>query len=655
MSTTFTWIGPTNGNWAVAANWTKIGGSSASTWPGEIATNDNANFSLTSVRTVNLDVTGKTINNFNLSGSQSLTLQPSTSGNTLTINGTLANSNTSASGNTLSINATIGKITNATGNILRKLILSGTVTLTGTSTTIINTNGTVEMSGDVTIPTAFSVSSTSGAISLIGSVKLQGNTTVTVATVTLTMNAVSGAFSLTKAGTSILRLTGVCTYSGATTISNGTLLLGNGVNDGSIDNTSSITVNSNRTLAFSQLTSPYNFNKSILSNGNIDVSASKQVTITQPISGTPIKSGAGQLTLSAANTITSLTVSSGELILSGSNNSLTAITNTSTLQFDDNTTITGMTAAQTLTNNGTLNINRTTSMTIPYVIAGTGSLTLSNTGLITLTNTNTYSGATTINNGTLANNGSILSSAITVNTSGKLQGIGSCGTTTVNGRLAPGNSVGTLTFTNLTLNSSSTTDWEINDNLTSGRGSVYDAIDVSNNLDINTGATVNIIFTYPSVNFNDMFWQSNQQWKFIDALASNANNFTNVTIDTINPLSNLPLPGSMSNIKQAEDLYIVFTASSGPVVPCFAYNNILKYSLPDDIKIVKQNKFNNHWINVNGLLLTKDHLVKFDDKIIYAEELNENQVYINDELVDLISTDGKFIEINNILVSTKKN
>src|SRR5262249_46281761 len=85
---------------------------------------------------------------------------------------------------------------------------------------------------------------------------------------------------------------------------------------------------------------------------------------------------------------------------------------------------------------------------------------------LTLSGTNTYTGATTVNAGTLLVNGSIApSSSVTVNSSAILGGTGVLPSTVINsgGTLAPGNSIGTVT---------------VNGNLTFGPGSVY-AVEVS--------------------------------------------------------------------------------------------------------------------------------------------------------------------------------
>jgi autotransporter-associated beta strand protein len=76
-----------------------------------------------------------------------------------------------------------------------------------------------------------------------------------------------------------------------------------------------------------------------------------------------------------------------------------------------------------------------------------GSLVKVGTGTLTLSGINTYTGATTVNAGTLIVNGSIASSPVTVNAGATLAGIGTVGATTImsGGTFAPGNSPGTMT------------------------------------------------------------------------------------------------------------------------------------------------------------------------------------------------------------------
>jgi len=103
-----------------------------------------------------------------------------------------------------------------------------------------------------------------------------------------------------------------------------------------------------------------------------------------------------------------------------------------------------------------------TSTEVSGIISGTGgALVKAGTGTLLLSGTNTYTGATTVNAGTLSVNGSIASSSgVTVNNGGTLGGTGQLPGVIVNtgGTLAPGNSIGTIT---------------VNGNLQFGAGSFY--------------------------------------------------------------------------------------------------------------------------------------------------------------------------------------
>jgi rhamnogalacturonan endolyase len=177
------------------------------------------------------------------------------------------------------------------------------------------------------------------------------------------------------------------------------------------------------------------------------------------------------------------------LILDGANTYAGGtIINAGTLQIGDNGT-TGVPGTGNITNNATLAINRADALNDSAlgVISGAGTLVQAGDGVLTLTNIHTCSGPTFIEAGTLAlaGNGAIASSAIihvspdalfdvsgrtgggmTLASGKKLRGSGTVkGNFTIGSgaSLLPGESIGTLTFSNaLVLAAGSTNVFEIN-------------------------------------------------------------------------------------------------------------------------------------------------------------------------------------------------
>jgi len=228
---------------------------------------------------------------------------------------------------------------------------------------------------------------------------------VTSGTGGITWNGGTGTF--TKANT----------YTGATTISTGTLQLGDGTtgNDGSLT-TSGIT--DNAALAynlFGNQTAGYNISGS----------------------GTLTKSGAGTLILTGANTYTgTTTISSGTLQVSNNGTSATL-------------------GSGNVVDNAVLAFNRQNAITVGNTISGTGSVSQTGTGTLTLTGANSYKGGTTINTGTLllgntgvlgATTGSLTLNSGTVQPIGVANYNGARGATLNLGGF--GSTVGALTSTN---------------------------------------------------------------------------------------------------------------------------------------------------------------------------------------------------------------
>ncbi len=123
-------------------------------------------------------------------------------------------------------------------------------------------------------------------------------TTKAILSGTLSGNATSG---INKQGTGTLVLTGDNTYQGTTTVTAGTLQIGDGTTDGSISSSSGIT--NNATLVYNLIGSQ-SYNNAIGGTGSLT------------------KSGTGTLTLGGSNTYTGLTTVSGGALRLGSANAL---------------------------------------------------------------------------------------------------------------------------------------------------------------------------------------------------------------------------------------------------------------------------------------------------------------------------------------------
>jgi fibronectin-binding autotransporter adhesin len=105
----------------------------------------------------------------------------------------------------------------------------------------------------------------------------------------------------------------------------------------------------------------------------------------------------------------------------------------------------------------TLTANVAGLATIASPIQGTGGLTKTGAGPLTLSGTNTYTGPTTVTAGTLLVNGSQSASSVTVASGAALGGTGTTGPVTVNGIVNPGvGGPGILHTGNATFNSGST-------------------------------------------------------------------------------------------------------------------------------------------------------------------------------------------------------
>jgi autotransporter-associated beta strand protein len=206
------------------------------------------------------------------------------------------------------------------------------------------------------------------------------------------------------------------------------------------------------------------------------------VTLSGSLSGpgSLSKVDSGTLILAATNTYSGNTlVSAGTLALGSSLALQQSILDTSgggTLSFGSLSaaTLGGLTGPGTLNLTTALSVgNNSSSTTFSGSLTGPGSVTKIGSGALAVTGSSTYSGPTTINQGELVVNGSLISPA-TVNNGGILGGMGSLSSVTVNsgGTLAPGDAFGTLSVTgSLILSSGAAMDYGLDTPTTSDMAS----------------------------------------------------------------------------------------------------------------------------------------------------------------------------------------
>jgi len=131
------------------------------------------------------------------------------------------------------------------------------------------------------------------------------------------------------------------------------------------------------------------------------------------------------------------------------------------------------------------------SATLNGVISGNSAITKAGAGTLALNADNTYTGAITVGGGTLAVNGATIA-PVTINGACTLAGSGRVGAATLNatGKIAPGNSAGTLTATSLTWNGGGTMDFELG-----SPGSNQDRLDLVGALTKGTAGAYQFDFT----------------------------------------------------------------------------------------------------------------------------------------------------------------
>lgn len=317
-------------------------------------------------------------------------------------------------------------------------------------------------------------------LTLSGGVSSSGNTNLRLGgagDISISGAIATGTGSLTKDGAGSLTLAGLNTYTGPTRIESGTLLLSGG--DDRLSTTGGIDVDGG-TLDLggnSQSTSGYVWlrNSGTITNGTLNQNGDnfsvQSGTIGAVLGGTGglVKNDSGTVTLSGANTFTGGTVvQGGTLVLSGGDNrlstsgSIRVAAGSLDLGGTSQTTSAAVELGSGSIVNGTLNKIGGSYLvlegTISAALGGNAGLAKISSGTVTLSGTNTYTGATTVSAGTLELVGSLASaSAVTVESGAVLSlgGSASLGSLTLAGGTLEALSAGTRTLGALALQGAS--------------------------------------------------------------------------------------------------------------------------------------------------------------------------------------------------------
>ncbi|WP_160168914.1 autotransporter outer membrane beta-barrel domain-containing protein [Bradyrhizobium sp. Ai1a-2] len=260
-----------------------------------------------------------------------------------------------------------------------------------------------------------------------------GGLTVDTNGFTVRALGLSGVGGLTKIGAGTFTLGAASTYTGETVIQQGTLALAGPAASANDALANSSRVVANATFDISAIAGAGSHIKSLAGSGMVTLGA-KNLIITN----------ANDTFAGSINGTGGLTLTSGTQTLSGANAYSGATTVTGgTLQIGNGGTSGSIIG--NVTNNGTFAFNRADRLDFAGTVTGSGLIRQIGSGLTNLSGDNSaFTGTTSVEAGTLAVNGN-LGGTLSVLSAGRLQGIGTVGTTTNAGVIAPGNSIGTLT------------------------------------------------------------------------------------------------------------------------------------------------------------------------------------------------------------------
>ncbi len=456
-----------------------------------------------------------------------------------------------------------------------KLTFAGT----GAATTVVNVDGNPLrlVRNGATSPSIALAGATAGfRINVANGITLDDDVIFNASgTATFVFNgAITGSGGVTRAGSSgTLILAGNNSYAGATTISAGTLQIGNDGASGTLGS-GAVSIASGATLRFDRTgtvdvpndisgAGALNINGPALTDvvslsgnnsftGGVTI-ASGSLRITD---AAQLGAGAKSVTATSATSALRLDGSAGAVVLpaqiaiSTSNPNGAIINEAGDNEIGSGVTLSGGAGSTRITSNaGTLTIQGNVAPNFTGrsldlrgaengvinggVLDGAGANTLgtvskNDAGTWTLNGSNSFTGGTTVSGGKLVINGTHNSGAVTVANGATLAGGGTLSAaTSVSGTLSPGDGVGTMNINNtLSFASTSHLQWELGSNSLAG-----DKVMTNAAISVTAGAKMDVVLNSPGSDTTYVlsFWRSTRTWPVITG-ASLSGTFTLGTV-----------------------------------------------------------------------------------------------------------------------------
>jgi autotransporter-associated beta strand protein len=447
--------------------------------------------------------------------------------NSITIGGsgklTQTTANTWSAFNSLTLSGGTLESARPSGDAFGAYQVSNTVNVTGSSASAISTSGT----GSIFINLGLAVSN-DPTFTTFNVSDVTSDASADLAVSTVLANNIATNFSsfstagLIKSGAGRMTLSANNTYTGGTTVNNGVLeVAGSGGGNSNIRGT--VTVNNGAELRYTggdgtgfgfnggNKIDTININGGLVDSQNVTHlwSATLNMTGGELRVNGGVSNPVGQ-SIHWNNSSANILASSGTASITGRIN----------LRGDG-----GYSNAVFDVANGSAATDLLVSAAVTEEYGSVG-ITKNGAGTMELSGGNSYTGATNVTAGTLVVNGNISTSSLTtVDGGATLQGTGTVGTTTVNGILAPGNSIGTIGIVG-TLDLNGISNFEIDPTLGLGLNRAADLANVTGA--ISYGGILNVLYGGNAANFtNGMIFN------LFDATLGFSDAFTTVNLPSL--------------------------------------------------------------------------------------------------------------------------